>query len=237
MLTIFKRELQAYFLTPVGYVFLFVFLSLSGVFFYIQNLANLSGDLLAFLSQITFLFMLLSPVLTMRLLCEERAKKTDQLLLSAPVSLLQIVLGKYLAAACVLLLAVLLTNVFVLILALYGGVYPGEWFVGYLGFTLQGLSFVALDLFVSGFMRNQVTAAVAAFGVNLALWMMDLISDAVTLPLLNRVFSFLSLYDRFEPFVLGQLSPASVVYYALFIAVCLLMTVRTMDLRRFQEGN
>ncbi|MFR5856044.1 MAG: ABC transporter permease [Lachnospiraceae bacterium] len=103
MRTIFKREFLGYYRTPVGYVFMGVFLALAGLIFYLSNLKSLSGDLLSFLSQLTLLNMLLCPLLTMRLICEERQKRTDQLLLTAPVSLASAVLGKYFAAAAVLL--------------------------------------------------------------------------------------------------------------------------------------
>ena len=83
MFTIFKRDFLAYFRTPVGYVFMGVFLTLSGLIFYLYNLQNLSGDLLTFLSQLTLLVMLLSPLLTMRLICEDRQKRTDQLIFTS----------------------------------------------------------------------------------------------------------------------------------------------------------
>ncbi len=237
MPTIFKREFLAYFRTPIGYVFIGVFTALSGVIFYLNNLSSLSGELLIFLSQLTLLVMLLTPVLTMRLLCEERQRRTDQLLLTSPVSLGQIVLGKYLAAAAVMGIAIALTNVCTLVIAIYGTVYPGEWFVGYLGFTLQSLAFLALDMFVTGFTKNQVPAAIAAFAANFLLWMIDLLADKVTVPFIADSLNFISLYGRYEPFIIGQLSYASLLYFVTFIAVCLTATVRVMDARRFSQGG
>ena len=237
MLTIFKRELMAYFHTPIGYVFIGVFTALSGIIFYLSNLSTLSGELLIFLSQLTLLVMLLSPVLTMRLLCEERQRRTDQLLLTSPVSLTRIVLGKYFAASVVLWIAIALTNVCTLIIALYGQVYIGEWFVGYLGFTLQSMGFLALDLFVTGFTKNQVSAAIVAFASNFLLWMIDLLADKVSVTAIADALRFMSLYDRYEPFILGQLSYASLLYFVTLIALCLTATVRVMDARRFSQGG
>lgn len=236
MIAIWKRELQSYFYTPVGYVFMGVFLTLAGMMFYMQNLSQLQSSVLLLLGQITFLWMLLSPVLTMRLLAEERRQKTDQLLLTSPVSLTGVVLGKYLAAATVLVGTVLLTFLYVVVIALFGQVYPGELFVGYLGFILQGCAFLALDLFISGCAKNQITAAIAAFGVNLMLWVLDLMANAVTAPALVAVLKFLSLYSRYEPFLLGQLSYASILYDVTFSAFFLIATVRLLDARRFREG-
>ena len=234
MLSIWKRELQGYFYTPVGYVFMGVFLTLSSVIFFLTIMQSRSSDLLSFIGTMSYLWMLLCPVLTMRLLAEEKQKRTDQLLLTSPVSLPGIVLGKYLAAMSVMGLTVLLTGLFVLIVGIYGQVYPGELLVGYLGFVLQGCAFIALDLFISGCTSNQVTAVVAAFGANFVLWMLDLIQSAIRIDLVNGVLSFFSLYERTEPFLMGQFSFASVGYDLSFAAAFILLTIHAMDARRYR---
>ena len=234
MISVWKRELQSYFYTPIGYLFMGVFLALSSVMFSLQILSQRSSDLLTFMGQISYLWMLLTPVLTMRLLAEERQKRTDQLLLTSPVSLPGMVLGKYLAAVTVLLMTVLLTLLFVLIVAIYGAVYPEELFVSYLGFILQGCAFLALDLFLSGLAGNQVTAAVMAFGANLLLWMLDLLETAVSTPFLRDALSFLSLYARSEAFLMGQLSFAGVGYFLSFAAAFILLTIHVLDSRRYR---
>lgn len=234
MLAIWKRELQSYFYTPVGYVFMGVFLALSGTFFYMLILGSRSSDVLTFLGQLSYLWMLLSPVLTMRLLAEEKQKRTDQLLLTSPVSLPGIVLGKYLAAFTVMIFTVLLTLIYVLIIAMYGAVYPSELLVGYLGFILQGGAFLALDLFISGCASSQVTAAVTAFGVNLALWLLDLLAGSMTQSWVRDVMYFFSLYDRYNPFLMGQLSFASIGYDLSFIAAFLALTIHRLDSRRYR---
>ena len=237
MKTIFKREFLSYFRTPVGYVFIGVFSALSSVIFYLNNIATLSGELLIFLSQLTLLVMLLSPLLTMRLLSEDSQEHTGKLLLSSPVPLPAIVLGKYLAAAAVLLIAITLTNVSTAIIAIYGTAYAGEWFVGYLGFTLQALSFLALDMFLTCFGRNQMSAALLAFAGNLVLWTLDLLSDAIPVPFISKTLAFLSLYNRYEPFILGQLSFASLAFFLAFIALFMIATMRLLDARRFSQGG
>lgn len=236
MRTIYKRELAAYFRTPVGYVFLAVYLSLSGAIFKSSILDTLSGDLLSFVSAMTYLMMLLCPVLTMRLICEDRQKGADKLLMSSPVSLTAILMGKFLAAATVMLGAIAITLVYVLIMELYGTVYIGECFVGYLGFALQAMCFLAVDLMVSCFMKNQVSAALAGLGANIVMWTMDLLSQSAP-AFLKRALDFISLYDRFEPFVMGQLSYANVLFYLSFTAFCLVCAIRALDARRFSSGG
>lgn len=237
MLAIYKRDVLAYFRTPVGYVFAGVFLTLSGLIFFLYNLQTLSGDLLSFLSQLTLLTMLLCPLLTMRLICEDRQKRTDSLVLTSPVSLGSVVVGKYLAAATVMLVTIALTNGCTLVIALNGRVFAGEWFVGYLGFALQSLGFLAVDLLVSCFAKNQMTGAVLAFGANFLLWLMDLLAEGFSAAWLADALQFVSLYERYEPFRLGQFSPSAVLFFVCFIACCLVAAVRVLDARRFSEGG
>lgn len=233
MFAVYRRELQSYFVTAVGYLFMGVFLLLTSVLFYVELLQPRSSDLLMFIGEMSYLWMLLTPVLTMRLLAEERQRRTDQLLLTSPVSIAGMVMGKYLAAVSVLLLTVLLTGLYAVIVALCGAVYPGELLCGYLGFVLQGCAFVAVDLWISSVMPGQVAAAIAAFGMNLLLWMMDLLADSAPL-WLEKVLIFFSLYSRGEPFLMGQLSFASVGYFIIITLAFLAMTVHALDKRRYR---
>ncbi len=233
---IYRREMQSYFYTPAAYVFLGVFLTLGSVFFGVTNLAARSGNLLALLTQLSYLWMILSPILTMRLIAGERRQHTDQLLLSSPCSLTGLILGKYLAACTVLLLAVCCTGVYALIVLVYGRLYLAETAVGYLGFVLQGCAFIALDLFVSCFARSQMAAVVAGVGVNLLVWLSDVMADAVSAAWIADGLRFISLYQRFEPFVRGQLSLSNVLYNLLFIAIMIFLSVRVLDARRWSEA-
>lgn len=234
MRAIWKRELQGYFYTPVGYVFMGVFLLLASVMFYVSIMQNRSSDLPTFIGMLSYLWMLLCPVLTMRLLAEERQRRTDQLLLTSPVSLPGVVLGKYLAAVTVMLLTVALTLLFVLIVAIYGQVYPAELMVSYLGFILQGCAFIAIDLFLSGCAGNQVTAAVMAFGANFLLWILDMLETSVSSAFVRNVLSFFSLYARSESFMMGQLSFAGVGYFLSITAAFLVLTIHVLDSRRYR---
>ena len=232
MLAIWKREMQGYFCTAIGYVYLGVFLTVSSVLFYLAILSQRSGDLPTFIGEMSYLWMLLCPILTMRLLAEEKQKKTDQLLLTSPVSLPRIVLGKYLAAVTVLGMAALLTLLYALIVALYGRVYPAELAVNYLGFVLQGCAFVALDLFCSSLAATPVTAAVLAFGVNFLLWILDLLETAAQAPWLAGALRFCSLYARNEPFLMGQFSFAGLLFDLSVIALFLTLTICRLDRHR-----
>ena len=236
MTAIWRRELQSYFYTPVGYVFMGVFLTLSSVMFYLQIMQQRSSDLLSFIGQMSYLWMLLTPILTMRSFAGERKARTDQLLLTSPVSLWGVVGGKFLAACAVLLCSVALSLVFVLIVALHGQVYPQELAVGYLGFILQGCAFIALDMLISAQCRATMTAAIVAFGGNLLLWLMDVLNAAIDIKIVNSILTFISPYQRCAPFKLGQLSFANALYFVAAIFLCLFFSVRTLDARRWREA-
>lgn len=233
MRAIFKRELQADFYTASAYVYMGVFLALGSVFFAVGNLASRSGDLPGFLWNMGYLWMLLTPVLTMHVYAGERRSRTDQLLLTSPVSMAGIVLGKYLAACAVLIFTVALTLPYALVVALWGKVYPGEMLCGYLGFLLQGCAFLAIDLFVSARSRTPITAAVWAFGVNLLLWLTDVVSSAVGIAWIQRILRFISLYRRASPFQEGQLSLANALFFLAVTALMLFLTARALEARRF----
>ena len=233
MRAIFKRELQSYFYTAGAYVYMLVFFALGSVFFAVGNLAAHSSDLTGFLWNMGYLWMLLTPVLTMYTYAGERKSRTDQLLLTSPLPLSGIVLGKYLAGAAVLALTGALSLIYPLIIGLWGRLYGGEALCGYLGFLLQGCAFLAIDMYVSARCRTPVTAAVWAFGVNLMLWLTDVLNSAVNIGWINRVLRAVSLYMRASPFQQGQLSPANVLYFLAVIALMLYFTVRALDARRW----
>ncbi len=231
MTAIWSREVKSYFHTPVGYVYMGVFLALSGVLFDVQILQQRSSDLPTLIGQMSYLWMLLCPVLTMRLMAEEKQNHTDQLLLSSPASLPGIVVGKYMAAVTVQLLTVLLSTVLAGIVWMYGRIYPMELLTAYLGLILQGFAFIALDLLMASLAFSQVTAFLMAFGANLLLWMLDMVSGSVSGPLAS-VISFVSLYVRNEPFLMGQMSFASILFDLAMAALFLVLTVYGMDRKR-----
>lgn len=236
MRAVFKREIQSYFYTPAAYVFMGVFVALASVFFAVGNLLARTSDLTLLISNLGYLWMLLSPVLTMRLIAGERHQKTDQLLFSSPCSLTGMVVGKYLAAAVVLLCTVMITFVYAVIVAFWGTLYAGEVAVSYLGLIMLGLCYLALDLFVSCFAKTQMTAVMLGFGVNLLLWLSDVVAGATTIKAVEDALRFISLYQRFEPFTQGQLGFANVLYNLIFIGMMLFMSVRVLDARRWSEA-
>jgi len=179
MIAVLKRELKTYFLTPTGYIFMGFFLLISGFFFAIGNLFSANPNYNSMLGTINFVFMILVPILTMRLLAEESRQKTDQLLLTSPLSVTEIVLGKYLAAVAVFLLTVAVTCIYPIILSFFGSIAVSEIVGGYLGFILLGAAFIAVGLFISSLTENQVVAAVVTFSALLLFWIIDVLQQVL----------------------------------------------------------
>jgi len=239
MRAIYKRELQSYFFTPLGYVFMGVFLLLTGIFFLSGNLLSMNADLGVMFDSMSFLFMLIMPLLTMRLLSEEKRARTDQLLLTSPLPVGAIVLGKYLAAVTVLALTVALTAPCVAILFAYGAPHAPLIASGYLGFFLLGASYVAVGILMSAVTESQLTAAVATFGVNLMIQFVESVGPSLDVPLmpwLPRAIGWVSLYDRYYAFTAGMIGAADLIYFVSFIAVLLFLTARVIDRRRWRSA-
>ncbi len=225
--------MAGYLYTPVMYIFLSVYLGMSGVFFVIGNLAARSANVLTLLSNMSYLWMLLTPVLTMRLL---NAAGGDQWLYGAPLSLGAIVAGKYLAALTVLLAAIALSLLYPALISLYGTLYVKEALAGYLGFFLLGASFLALDMLISALSRTPIVALVASFGVNLFVWLYDLLMKAVSIPGLSAVAGDISLYSHLQPFLSGRIGLSDVVFSLSLIPLLLFLCVRALEARRWKDG-
>ena len=180
MKAIYKREIKMYFNSMIGYVFIAFFVLITAIYFSIQNILVLSPDFQNILSNVIMMFLILGPMLTMRLLSEEKNKKTDQLLLTAPVSIPSIVLGKYFAAVTVFLISLLITGIFPIILAFFGTVAVAQIIGTYIGFFLLGSAFIAVGLWVSSITDNQIVSAVATFAAIFLLLMVQTIVKAAS---------------------------------------------------------
>ena len=236
MLAVWKREVQSYFLSPLAYIFIGSFMVVAGIMFTANNVMAMSVSFSNTLSSMTFIFMLLVPLLTMKLLSEDRKSKTDQLLLTSPVSIFSIVLGKYLAAITVFVATLILSLVFPIILSIFGMPALGEIVAGYLGFFLMGSALIAVGVFISSITESQVIAALVTFFVLLLMWIGNVALSLISNGLLVSVLEWFLVYSRINSFVLGLLSIPHVVYFISFSFVFLFLAVRSIERRRWSEG-
>jgi len=179
MFAIFKREIKAYFLTPIGYLYMGLFLLLSGILFTFNNVFSQNSQFTGFLGSILFIYLFAVPLLTMRLFSEEKRQKTDQLLLTSPVSITGIVCGKFLAAMAVYCATLVVTALYTVVIALYGDLQGWEILGSYIGFVFLGACYVSVGLFVSAGTENQLTAALVSFFALMLIWILDPLSQAV----------------------------------------------------------
>ena len=187
MIAVFNKEIRSYFTSAIGFIFMAVFLLISGIFFAFINLLQASSYFSPVLENCIFVFLLLVPVLTMRTIAGETHQKTDQLLLTSPLKVSDIVLGKYFAAVALFLITLLITCIYPLIMSMYGNISALEIIGDYLGFILMGSSFISIGLFVSSISGNQLTSAVGTFGALLFIWLIDWVQQGLPTSLTSGV--------------------------------------------------
>lgn len=179
MRAIINRELRTYFLTPLGYIYTGLFLLITGVMFTFQHLLGGSSYFSGFFGNILFLYLFAVPLLTMRLLSEERRQRTDQLLLTSPISLTSIVVGKFLAAFFVFMATIVVTMLYALVVGLYGDLIVSHTIGSYIGFLLMGASFISVGVLISAASENQVNAAFFTFFALLVIFIINLLMGVV----------------------------------------------------------
>jgi ABC-2 type transport system permease protein len=248
------KELRSYFVSPIAYVVLAGFLLLCGWFFWIYlaqfsqmvqiysqvqrpellEQFNLNDMVMApLLQNMVVIFLILLPLVTMRLFAEERSQGTDELLLTSPISTLEITLGKFLGASLFFLIMMACTVVYPAILMYFGDPELGPILTGYLGVTLIGLSFLALGLFTSTLTDNQIVAAVLSFVVLLLFfaigWPANTVGETT-----GAVLRYLSLTEHYQDLVRGLVNGPDLIYYASLIAFALFLTQRSLESLRWR---
>ncbi len=235
MLAIYKRELKSYFRSFIGLLFIAVTLFFLGLYFTVYNLLNGYPYFAYSVSSVIFLFMLSVPILTMRILAEEKRSKTDQLILTAPVSVGAVVMGKFLALVTIFLIPTLIACVYPLIMANFGSVPMGEAYLSILAFFLFGTASIAVGVFISSLTESQVIAAVLSFAVLFLGYMMPSICSIIssTGNLLTRLLGCFDMYTPFANLLEGTLNIGSIVYFVSLTALVLFLTVQSIQKRRY----
>jgi ABC-2 type transport system permease protein len=229
-----RRELYSYLVSPMAYAVAAVFLLVNGfIFFLIVANPGAEASLRPLLPTTAFLLLLLIPVLTMRLLAEEKSTGTIELLMTFPVTDTQVVLGKFLATLVVYLLMLVPTLIYVGVIVLFGSSEWGPLITAYLGLVLLGGAFIAVGLLSSSLTRNQIVAGVLGIGLLLLLWVLG--AGATVLgPRLSGLVAYLSLNDHFMNFGQGVIDLKDVIFYLSFIAGALFLTVRVQESSRWR---
>ena len=238
MSAIFKREFKGYFTSPIGYIVLAMLFAVSGIFFFVYNLAGGLTDL-SYVYNNTYFFLafmlLVLPVLTMRLLSDDKRQRTDQALLTAPVSLTGIVLGKFLAALLIIAIGLGMLFVYAIVLAANGVTLNWIQICGnYLGLMLLGGMVISIGLLISSLTESQLIAALGTAVVSLCLLLVDsLVSMVSSNEVLAAIVNFLSVNNRYNNFAIGVIQYDDIVFFVSMQALFLFLTVRILDRKRW----
>ncbi|MDR1467259.1 MAG: ABC transporter permease [Oscillospiraceae bacterium] len=234
MVTILKRELESFFFSAIGYMvmtFLFMFTAL---FFFFTSIAENTANLVGTFNAIFSLAAFFSPIITMRLFSEETNKKTDQILLTSPIKLSSIVLGKYFASILLYLACISMTLVYALVISKFT---TPEWpiiFTSFLGIFLVGSAFISMGMFFSSLTENQVVAVVVTLVVNIAILIMDAMSSAIPVKFLIDFLKNLSFSGHyFQSFPLGMLKLKDMVFFLSVDLIFIFLTTRALERKRW----
>jgi gliding motility-associated transport system permease protein len=228
--TLLLKEEKAIFSSAIAYATVAVYLLLMGYTFTAVLFLNRTGELVRVFFQAAVLLLLIVPVVTMRLLAEERRTGTLELLLTSPIQEIDIVLAKFVAGLTLPALMLGLTGSYAIVLGVYGDPDWGPIYSGFLGLTLLAAALTAIGLLVSGLTSNQIVAAVIAMGVGILLWMIDTIGYLLPDPF-DTVITHLSLVAHFTPFATGALFLSDVGFFLTIVLAGLFLSVRSLARR------
>ncbi|MGN1417090.1 MAG: ABC transporter permease [Oscillospiraceae bacterium] len=231
---IFRREIKAYFTSPIAYIFIAVFYVYTGMYFVGTNIYSATTDMTYVFSGVFTLMMIMLPLLTMRLMSEEQKQKTDQCLLTAPVNLAAIVMGKFFAALCVFLIGMAIYIPYILVLYKLAGSIAWATVIGNMfALLLLGASFISIGMLISSLTENQIVAAIASFIVIMLFYMIDVLAASVSVDWLKNVMVSLGFYNRYYEFTNGIINIPSIVFFLSVTFICNFLTVRVLEKRRW----
>ena len=227
------REINTTFFSPLAYVVLTIFLFFSGFFFYLITSATKEASMSGTVSIVSFLFLVATPFLTMRLLSEEYRSGTIETLMTAPVTDGEVVLGKFFGALAFFIVMLAPTVIYVVILRVLGRPDMGPILSAYVGLFLMGCEFIALGLFCSGLTRNQIVAGILALVMLLVIWVLGAVGEQMTGPF-APVLEYVGTLQHVRPFSSGRMAFRDVFYFLSMTAFWLFLAVRVVESRRWR---
>ena len=250
-LSIFQKELKHFFYSPIAYIVIAVFALITGIFFYLYlsqfveaafmdmirsqqyrmppQKFNINLQLIRpFFWNIALITLFVLPLVTMRLFSEEKKSGTVELLYTTPLSIGNIVVGKYLAGIVFYMIMLIPTTICMSILFIYGQPELGPVLSGYLGLICLGSAFISGGLFISSLTENQIIAAIGGFGLSLLLWVIGWAASNSG-PNLSSIFNYLSIINHFEDFAQGVIDSKHIFYYILFSTFGVFLTYKSLE--------
>ncbi len=232
MITIYKREVAAFFRSPIAYSVIGFFMVLTGLFFWIYNIMIGSVEFSATLNTLSMFLVFITPVITMKLLADEKRTGTEVLLRTNPVSVWQVILGKYFAALTVFTVMVVLSFIYPIIMNFLAKIPVAMTLGGYIGFYVMGASFLAVGLFTSSITENQIVAAVSGIVILLCMYLLQSIGASIG-GILGKALMWISLLARYNDFAYGAFNIASLFFYLSFTGIMLFITMMNYERKRW----
>jgi ABC-2 type transport system permease protein len=227
------RELRSYFLSPLAYVVIALFLVLAGYLFALILNSSREASLRGLVQNISVLFLFIVPAISMRLLAEEQRTGTVELLLTNPVQEWEIVTGKFLASIMLLVVMLALTLLYPLFLFIFGNPDRGPIITGYVGIFLQAAAFLAVGLWASSMTQNQIVAAIVSFGLLLILWLSDNLGQYFG-GTIGTIVSYTSVINHFQSFPQGVIDTKDVIYYVTLVVAGIVLSTLSLQSRRYR---
>ncbi len=237
MIAIYKKELRSYFTTPIGFVFYAVFTAISAALCTYTTIKSSTPttNVSTYFTGLLFVLVLIAPLLTMKLFSEEKKMRTEQLLLTAPVSITSMVFAKFFAALTLYASALLITVLNMIPLYVFAEPETGIIVGNYIAIFLVGAAFIAIGVFMSSLTENQLAAAVSTTAVLLVLLVISFINSAIDSYAIRFVLSWVSIYSRYGAFTQGMFDYVAVLYYVSICFVFCYLTIRVYEQRRWKS--
>lgn len=234
MTAIFKRELRSYFSSPIGYVCIAILAALYGFFYFMVMAYGSSSYIPSIVYNTMFSFsMLVIPIITMRSLTDDQKNKTDQILLTAPVGVTGIVLGKFLACFFVFFVASTIGLLPAVAMSTFSSPSWGEILGNYIGTLLYGGAMISIGVFISSLTVSQIIAAIGTFAVSVFLMFIDNLASSVSNAVVSAVVDWISFSNRYSVFTRGLFSVSSMVFFLSVMAIFVFLTARRIESRRW----
>lgn len=228
-----RKELQLYFFAPTSYIAFAIYFLISGFFFGLYFLGSLSMDIRPLVGNIIFIYLFIIPLLTMRLISDELRQGTDELLLTSPASITEIIFGKYLAALIVQGVLVVGTLIYPLVMSAFGSLDQPILWLSYLSMFLIGAALMAVGLFASALSANQMVAGVVAFSLMILLWMVEYMGGSSSTSGKDWLTQF-SIIGRTTNMQKGVFDLSDLLFFISFILVFILLSIQLLDRKRWR---
>lgn len=233
MLAIYKKEMRTYFTTPLGYVFIAAFLAVSGFVFAFSTLQSQTSDVSGYFQIMIFGYIVIVPMLTMRSFSEERRTRTEQLLMTSPVSITSMIFAKFFAAFTMFAGTVLVSCLYYIPLFSYGEPNVGKAVGCLIAMLLVGMCFIAVGIFVSTLTESPVTASIGTMAILLCFAAAAIFNNLIDAYFIRYILNWISVYSRYVNFTYGIFDISATVYYLSITAVFLFLSVRVYERRRY----